>query len=161
MHEKKKNACMLILDIFASFGSWAKKFWENILKICKFFWENFGRAPSTPKPANQKMVIFGYFQKWPKRGVDLHFWGWSPQGCSHHPSFFLQSQVFHFRPSLKFFFGARTFRTPTSKWKFSILTKILNFDPQKIWVVGSERTQIFFWKTFHRVLWTTTVSISY
>ena len=69
----KKNGTITNLDIFASFWSWAKKFWENISEIHKFFWENFGHAPTTPKPTNQKMAIFGYLEKWPKRGVDLHF----------------------------------------------------------------------------------------
>jgi len=69
----EKNVRITILDIFASFWSWAKNLRENIFGVHKFFWENFGHAPSTPKPTNPKMAIFGYLEKWPKRGVDLHF----------------------------------------------------------------------------------------
>ncbi len=86
---RKKNVTITNLDIFASFWSWAKKFWENILGVHKFFWENFHPAPSTPKPTNPKLAIFGYPEKWPKRGFDLHFGDWSSQGSPWHPKFFL------------------------------------------------------------------------
>ena len=81
----------------------------------------------------------------------------------HPPTtkFFLHGQVFHFRPALTICFGARTFRTPTSKSKFSILTKILNFDLKNIWVVGFGAHPNFFRKHPYGLFSSTIMSISY
>ena len=111
-----------------------------------FSWDSFWRTPNTPKPANQKTWFLGT----PK---NLKNREWCQKSRYLVPRVLPSAQMFSTEASYSIAssskticFGARTFRTPTSKSKFSILTKILNFDPKKIWVVGFGAHPNFFLK---------------
>ncbi len=85
---RKKNVTITNLDIFASFWSWAKNFWENILGVHKFFLGKFWSRSKHPQTHKSKIGHFWLPWKMAKKGFWPPFWRLVVPGVS------MASQIF-------------------------------------------------------------------